>query len=91
MVRRPVSGFGVRKYPVRQSGEEIVADVLACQPGVAFDELARRFPFLHHPVHEVKDFHVRAVEDRHLPGVGFFHIVWRVQVQGHGVDASRFV
>lgn len=91
MVRCPVSGFAVRKEPVRQNGEEIVADVLAGQPWVAFDELASRFSFLHHPVHEVQDFHIRAVEDRHLPGGSFFHIVWGVLVQGHDIDASGSV
>lgn len=91
MVRSPVSGFAVRKEPVRQNREEIVADVLAGQTWVELYELARRFPFLHYPVYEVQDFHIRTVEDRHLPCGCVFQIVWRVLVQGHDIDASGSV
>ena len=89
MVRRPVSAFSVGQEPVRESREEVVSDVLACQPGVVFDELSCCFAFGEYPVYEVVDFHIRAVEHGHLSRGGVFKVERRVQVQGHGVYASR--
>ena len=85
MVRRPVSAFSVGQEPVRESGEEVVADVLACQSGVAFDELSGCFALGEYPVYEVEDIHIRAVEHGHLSRGGVFHIERGVLIQGHGI------
>lgn len=81
MVRGPVSAFSVGQESVWQSGEQVVADVLASQSRVAVDELAHCFLFVKHPVDEVADFHIRAVENCHLPRGSDFRIIRRVEVQ----------
>lgn len=91
MVRRPLSFFSVAEEFVWQCCQEIVSDVLACHAGVVFDELSGRFTLGEYPVYEVEDIHIRAVKHCHLSRGGVFKVERGVQVQGHGVYASRNV